>query len=408
MTDKLYKMINNLKKYHQIFKGKSVKIIAFLLCLFANSSLLIAQAADAASTESPKPAAVYYDSVFAYTLLVVTALLAAVILVLGNVFLLVIKNKIAEQKKNGTFNKAALIIFMLAIASNITAQSASPAAAATNTVVSETVMYLIGAVLVIELLVIFYFAFGIRKFLKADSAETVLATEVNKTPKLSWFDKLHNRNTQEDLVKLDLGHNYDGIKELDNDIPIWWKYAFGFTILFSIIYLYVYHISGSRALQQKELQIEQEIAAVKQAAFLENSANNIDEKNVTVLGADDIAAGKALYNKPGACVTCHADNGGAIVNGAPGIGPNLTDAYWLHKGDIKSIFYSIKYGWPEKGMKSWKEDYSPKQIAQLANYVKSLQGTNPSPAKEKQGVLFVDSTSVNKTEVADSAILKTK
>ena len=408
MTDKLYKMINNLKKYHQLFKRKSVKIVTLLFCIFANSSLLIAQAADAVSAESPKPAAVYYDSVFAYTLLLVTALLAAVILVLGNVFLLAIKNKIAEQKKNGTFNKATLIILMVSIASNLSAQSASPAAASTNTVVSETVMYIIGTVLVLELLVIFYFALGIRKFLKADSAETTLATEAEKSPKLSWFDRLYNRNTQEDIVKLDLGHNYDGIKELDNDIPIWWKYAFGFTIVFGIIYLYVYHISGSRPLQQKELQIEQEIAAVKQAAFLENAANNIDEKNVTILGADDIAAGKELYNKPGACVTCHAENGSAIVNGAPGIGPNLTDEYWLHKGDIKSIFYSIKYGWPEKGMKSWKEDYSPKQIAQLANYVKSLQGTNPSPAKEKQGVLFIDSTSVIKSTVADSATLKTK
>jgi cytochrome c oxidase cbb3-type subunit 3 len=408
MTDKLYKMINKLKKYHPLFKGKPVKIITFLLCIFANSSLLIAQAADASSTEPLKPAAVYYDRVFAYTLVLVTALLAAVILVLGNVFLLAIKNKITEQKKNGTFNKAALIIFMLATASNISAQSASPAATANNTVVSETVMYIIGAVLVLELLVIFYFALGIRKFLKADSAETVLAAKAEKTPKLSWFDKLHNRNTQEDLVKLDLGHNYDGIKELDNDIPIWWKYAFGFTIVFGIIYLYVYHVAGTRPLQQKELQIEQEIAAVKQAAFLEHSANNVDEKTVTILGADDIVAGKALYIKPGACVTCHAENGSAIVNGAPGIGPNLADEYWLHKGDIKSIFYSIKYGWPEKGMKSWKEDYSPKQIAQLANYVKSLQGTNPSPAKEKQGVLFIDSTSVNKSALADSAILKTK
>ena len=108
-----------------------------------------------------------------------------------------------------------------------------------------------------------------------------------------------------------------------------------------------------------------------------------------------------LFIKPGACATCHAENGSAIVNGAPGIGPNLTDDYWIHKGDIKSIFYTIKYGWPEKGMKSWKEDYSPVQIAQLANYVKSLHGTNPLLAKEKQGVLFSDSTSTIK--VADSA-----
>lgn len=406
MTDKLFKMIKKIKNYHQQLKGKSIQVITLLFCMFANATLLVAQSTDSASAESPKPAAVYYDSIFAYTLLLVTALLAAVILVLGNVFLMAIRNKIAEQKKNGTFNKVMLIMLMLTSASLASAQTAAPVATANNTVVSETVMFIIGTVLLLELIVIFYFALGIRKFLKADSVQRLNETVAEKSTKLSWFDKLYNRNTQEDIVKLDLGHNYDGIKELDNDIPIWWKYAFGFTIAFGVIYLYLYHISGSRPLQQKELQIEQEIAAVKQAAFLESSANNIDEKTVVLLGADDIAAGKALFIKPGACVTCHAENGSAIVNGAPGIGPNLTDEYWLHKGDIKSIFYSIKYGWPEKGMKSWKEDYSPKQIAQLASYVKSLQGTNPSPAKEKQGVLFIDSASTPTS--VDSVVLKTK
>jgi cytochrome c oxidase cbb3-type subunit III len=242
-------------------------------------------------------------------------------------------------------------------------------------------------------LLIFYLAFAIRSFLKKESA-TLVAQPVDavKKEKVPWFDRLYNRNTQEDIIKLDLGHDYDGIKELDNDIPIWWKYGFAFCILFGVVYLYSYHITGTRPLQQKELQIDQEIAAVKQAAYLEKAANNIDENSVKMLGLSDIEAGKALFIKPGACATCHAENGSAIVNGAPGIGPNLTDDYWLHKGDIKSIFKTIKYGVVEKGMKSWKDDYSPMQMAQLSSYIKSLQGTNPSPAKEKQGEFFKDET----------------
>ncbi|HMI64176.1 MAG TPA: hypothetical protein VK518_24840, partial [Puia sp.] len=69
------------------------------------------------------------------------------------------------------------------------------------------------------------------------------------------------------------------------------------------------------------------------------------------------------------------------------VGPNLTDAYWLHGGSIQEVFKTIKYGWPDKGMKSWKDDYSPVQIAQISSYVESLGGTNPPNAKPPQGTL---------------------
>ena len=67
------------------------------------------------------------------------------------------------------------------------------------------------------------------------------------------------------------------------------------------------------------------------------------------------------------------------------VGPNLTDDYWLHGGSINDVFKTIKYGWPEKGMKSWKDDYSPFQIAQIASYIKSLHGTNPPNPKGTAG-----------------------
>jgi cytochrome c oxidase cbb3-type subunit 3 len=82
------------------------------------------------------------------------------------------------------------------------------------------------------------------------------------------------------------------------------------------------------------------------------------------------------------------------------VGPNLTDDYWIHGGSLKNIFTTIKYGVPDKGMISWKEQLSPVQIAQAANYILTLRGTNPPDAKEKQGTLYVpeaatpDSTAV--------------
>jgi len=390
MTDKLINMTFTLKRIETKFASKVIYGIFTLLFLGLSNSIF--SQANAIAVEAKPEKELFYDITFAYTLAGVGVLLAFVIYILGNVFLLAIQNRVEEQKKNGTFIKQLVIIGFIVFTS--TSANAQAIPAGVTQVVSENVMYLIGVVIVLELLIIFYLANGIRIFLKKESAIIVpsVKEEITKIPKISWFDRIYNKNSDADIIKLDLGHNYDGIKELDNDIPIWWKYGFAMSILFGIVYLYSYHIAGTRPLQQQELQIEQEVAAVKLAAYLEKSANNVDENTVKMLGVDDIAAGKVLFIKPGACATCHAENGSAIVNGSSGIGPNLTDDYWIHKGDIKSIFYTIKYGWPEKGMKSWKEDYSPIQMAQLTSYVKSLQGTNPTPAKEKQGILFVDST----------------
>jgi cytochrome c oxidase cbb3-type subunit 3 len=107
----------------------------------------------------------------------------------------------------------------------------------------------------------------------------------------------------------------------------------------------------------------------------------VDENSVKLLtAADDLAAGKTVFLTT--CFACHGRSGEG------GVGPNLTDEYWLHGGSIQEVFKTIKYGWPDKGMKSWKDDYSPVQIAQIASFVKSLAGTNPANAKPPQGTLF--------------------
>jgi cytochrome c oxidase cbb3-type subunit 3 len=101
-----------------------------------------------------------------------------------------------------------------------------------------------------------------------------------------------------------------------------------------------------------------------------------------MLDAGGISAAQSVYITN--CAACHGQKGEGTV------GPNLTDDYWLHGGKINDVFKTIKYGVPEKGMRAWQEDLSPVKIAQVSSFIKSLRGTNPPNAKEKQGELYVE------------------
>ena len=86
------------------------------------------------------------------------------------------------------------------------------------------------------------------------------------------------------------------------------------------------------------------------------------------------------------------------------------DEYFLHGGSLSDVFKTIKYGWPDKGMKSWKEDLSPIQIAQLCSFIKTLKGTNPPKAKTPQGDLYSEKSDVSNDSLAmqkDSLRIKT-
>lgn len=197
------------------------------------------------------------------------------------------------------------------------------------------------------------------------------------------FDKLNDTVEIEKEEEILLDHDYDGIKELDNNLPPWWKYGFYLTILVAVIYLINYHITGTAPLQKQEYSNSIRKAEAEIAEYMKKSANNVDENTVRMLtGAADLAEGKSLF--VGACAACH----GKLGEG--GVGPNLTDQYWIHGGSIRDIFKTIKYGWPDKGMKSWKEDYSPVQIAQITSFIRTLSGTNPPKAKDKQGELYIE------------------
>lgn len=211
----------------------------------------------------------------------------------------------------------------------------------------------------------------------AAEMEPVKEVKPVKPKKEFWNKVLSLRPLAEEKDML-IEHEYDGIQELDNPTPSWFMYLFYSTVVFAVAYLLIYHVFGIGQLQYDEYKTEVAQAEIVKKQYLSRAANLVDEntvKLVTDRGA--IKSGEGIFKQN--CAACHGDKGQGVV------GPNLTDDYWLHGGNIKSVFKTIKYGIPAKGMPTWEKQLSPKQLSDAANYIKSLHGTNPPNGKEPQG-----------------------
>ncbi|MBC7745436.1 MAG: c-type cytochrome [Flavobacterium sp.] len=199
-----------------------------------------------------------------------------------------------------------------------------------------------------------------------------------KTKKPGLINKLLGLKPIEEEKDMMLDHEFDGIRELNNPVPGWFNFLFYGSIAFGIMYFVTYHVTGWGMLQDEEYAVEMRQADADKKIYLARSANKIDENSVKINKEGPVLAdGMAVYNAN--CVACHGDKGQGIV------GPNLADNFWLHGGKINTIFKTIKYGVPEKGMMSWEKTLSPKQISEVSNYIISLQGTNPTNPKAPQG-----------------------
>ena len=172
-----------------------------------------------------------------------------------------------------------------------------------------------------------------------------------------------------------LDHEYDGIRELDNQLPRWWVWLFNLTIVFSVLYLLHYHVLGWGKGMVQEYEEEMRVGEqIKQAAMA-----RFEKEMETLVPSTDpvvLAQGKQIFLN--LCAPCHRADGGGLV------GPNLCDDYWIHGSAFRDNLRTIYHGVPEKGMVSWKNVLKPREIHAVGSYIYTLRGSNPPNPKPRE------------------------
>jgi cytochrome c oxidase cbb3-type subunit 3 len=186
-----------------------------------------------------------------------------------------------------------------------------------------------------------------------------------------------NQNAPVEQADHLLEHEYDGIQEYDNPLPRWWLAIFWITVVATPLYILFYHF-GSGLLAQERYDQEMIAFYDKQAEQL-LALGEISENTLVDLVADPsmMNGGKKIFQAK--CATCHG------MFGEGGIGPNLTDDYWLHGAQYMDIYRTVREGVTEKGMLAWERQLRPAELLAVSSYAGSLLGTEPPNAKEPQG-----------------------
>ena len=353
------------------------------------------------STYSP-----YQDPIF-YGLILVAAMLLVYIFQLQGVLTAVAKKAKQDKQKQSRNWPTAIIILLIyfGFSNSASAATGDQVLKFLHDGFGNTPFNALFTLIVIELFVVVYYNRMI-KYLTTDFVGLKEGTPEENAAQLkpSFWDKFNKSVEIKDEAAILTDHDYDGIRELDNALPPWWKYGFYLTIVWAFGYLVYFHAGGNGPSSQQEYKNQMADAEKQMEEYRKNAKNLVDETSVVLLtGSDDLKAGSALFSAN--CVSCHGTN-------AEGkIGPNLTDQYWKHGGDIKDLFKTVKLGVTGTGMKSWKTDLSAMQMAQVTSYILSLQGTNPANAKAPEGTLFAptaDSTSVTTAVLPDSTAIANK
>ena len=282
--------------------------------------------------------------------------------------------------------RASILAPLLAIAANANAQAYSGGDGAMSGY--HLFWWLLCANIFLFMLILFQVNL-LRGMIKGVAGETRSVISVAPAGP-TWDQRLLRRLTRQVTVEKEqdilMHHEYDGIRELDNVLPPWWVWLFYGTIAWSVVYLFNVHVIDIWPDQKTEYRDEMAQSAADVAAYKATLGNIVDENTVT-LSTDEgvLSSGKALFTQY--CTPCHgADAAGSETS----VGPNLTDAFWLHGGGVKNVFKTINYGVPAKGMISWKSQLKPAEIAALSSYIISLQGKGPATQKAPQGELWKD------------------
>lgn len=185
------------------------------------------------------------------------------------------------------------------------------------------------------------------KFKKLTDEEKAKYIESKKVPYFKGlYDSAFKKQSATEEKDILIDHGFDGIMELDNQLPKWWLGLFWFGVSYCIVYLLSYFLTDF-ANPYKEYDDEYKAQTASIAQWMKDTPPpTIDN---AVYSPDNIAAGEEVFKTN--CVSCHGDKGKG------GIGPNLTDNYWINQPEktlFKNVFHMVENGSPNNpAMQAW-------------------------------------------------------
>jgi cytochrome c oxidase cbb3-type subunit 3 len=183
------------------------------------------------------------------------------------------------------------------------------------------------------------------------------------------MDAMTDKTPRTDPIQGAIIHEYDGIEEADNQLPLWWVFCFIATIGFGLAYWLGFHVFHGRLTPYEEYVVAR--AAAEEARANELAAlPTVSEQMLEQLAvqSSSVAEGRAIFTQQ--CVPCHGEK-------AEGkIGPNLTDDHWLNGGAPTAVHATIASGVLAKGMPAWSAVLGPKATLSVTAYVLSVRNTN--------------------------------
>lgn len=219
------------------------------------------------------------------------------------------------------------------------------------------------------------------KFKALSEEDKKLYIESKKVP---YFKALYNSAfkkqsaTEEKDILID--HGFDGIMELDNQLPKWWLGLFWFGVAYCAVYMTSYFLTDF-AHQGVEYDEEYKAQTASIAEYMMNTPPPTIEN--AVYSPDNIAAGEEVFKTN--CVSCHSDGGKG------GIGPNLTDNAWINQPEktlFKNVFHMVENGSPNNPtMQAFGKNgvLTGFDIQNVAAYIYHINQEQPPVTQDKGG-----------------------
>lgn len=231
--------------------------------------------------------------------------------------------------------------------------------------------YFWGTVLISAILAYIHSAIGDlienNKFKKLTAEEKSAYLTEKKIPFLKrQYDAAFKKQSDTEEKDILIDHGFDGIMELDNQLPKWWLGLFYFGTVFCVVYICAYSFTDfAHPISEYDKEYKAQEAAI--AVYLESQPPVTIES--AVFSEDNIAAGEEIFKTN--CVSCHSDGGKG------GIGPNLTDNYWHNQPEktlFKNVFHIVENGVTGTAMQAWGKNgvLTGSDIEKVAAYVYSI------------------------------------